>query len=255
LGPKLGSGAFGEVLQGKWRGGVVAIKILHKQDKKNTEMFFKEADLLCKLRHPNIVQSLGACIHPPHLCIVMDFLPLCLSNIVRKGTLSDELFLRIIKGIAVGLNYLHKSNPKIIHRDLKPANILLDYSYNTKIADFGVSREKIASVTMTRIGTPHYCAPEILKAKKYGEKVDVYSFAMVLWEMLTGKVPFSGMGTNGEDLSAVQVMMKVAVEKVRPEIPKSCPKMVYKLIEDCWQHDPLKRPSVDEIITRLEQIN
>lgn len=125
---------------------------------------------LSKIRHPYIVQCLGACITPPNCCIVMELLPSNLSKLIKDSEkdIDFTIFHKIILGVASGLAFLHQSNPPIIHRDMKPGNILvalctkffthnqLDSSNNPRIADFGVSREKSTTMTMTRIGTVRY---------------------------------------------------------------------------------------------------
>lgn len=243
LGHRLGEGAFGYVCQAAFRGTDVAVKILHSQDKKAQTMFIKEAALLCKLRHPNIVQCLGACIEPPNCCILMELLANNLSKYIKKNEYRFDSFVKICLGTAQGINFLHKSKPVIIHRDLKPGNILLDESLNPKIADFGVSREKEASVaTMTRIGTPLYCAPEVLNNEFYSTAVDIYSFALVMYFMITKNRPW-----KYDKLTPVQLMLKVAKNE-RPKIPATCPEHISVLIQACWSHDPNSRPTATDII-------
>jgi serine/threonine protein kinase len=250
-GDVLGTGAFGSVVCGTWRGTDVAIKTLHSQDEKALEMFTKEAELLCKLRHPNIVQCLGACLTLPNCCIVMELLPQNLSKLIKQGPIARETFNKIVLGIAQGLNFLHRSNPVIIHRDLKPANILLDYGLQPRIADFGVSREKYGNTaTMTRIGTPTYCAPEILNGEHYSAAVDVYSFGVLIYEMVNHKAPW-----KNDKLTPVQLMMRVAINKQRPPIPETCDKDIEQLIRCCWDHDALKRPTAENIIMMFKDPN
>jgi len=105
---------------------------------------------------------------------------------------------------------------------------------------------------MTKIGTPYYMAPEILLGKSYNEKVDVYSYGMILFQMVSGKAPFSKMGSQGEDLSPVQIILKVGIENIRPEIPAYCPIGVRRLIELAWDKDPAIRPSISKILLLLE---
>lgn len=247
MGPKLGSGAFGEVRLGTWRGTDVAVKILHATDDKSRDVFYREANLLCQLRHPNIVPFLGACLKE-QLAIVMELMPSSLTKLIKEGPMNVPLLCRVASGIVRGIMFLHKSTPKIIHRDLKPDNVLLDHSNTPKIADFGVSREKIQTQEMTRIGTPSYCAPEILKGEKYSEKVDIFSFGMMLYAMTTGRAPFRG-GEHDQQLSPLQIMMKIAVQKERPIIPAEvkCPTWLSDLINECWAPKPDTRPSADDV--------
>jgi serine/threonine protein kinase len=247
MGAKLGSGAFGEVRLGTWMGTDVAVKILHANDEKSRDVFYKEANLLCQLRHPNVVPFLGASLQG-QLAIVMELMPSSLSRLIKSGPIEIKLLCRVASGIARGIMFLHKSNPPIIHRDLKPDNILLDHANVPKLADFGVSREKIATQEMTRIGTPSYCAPEILKGEKYSEKVDIFSFGMILYAMVSGRAPFRG-GEGDQALSPLQIMMKIAVQKERPKIPPEvhCPTWLSDLINECWAAKPDQRPTADDV--------
>jgi len=247
---RIGSGAYSEVLKARYRGVIVAVKKPLKSEEKYLQMFNKELNLLIKLQHPNVVMIIGACTNPPHL--IMEFLPLSLTTILRQGPLTFARIVIIAKGISLGLHHLHTRTPKIIHTDLKPGNILLDELYNAKIADFGISRGITGAIS--RIGTPNYCAPEVLLAQRYSETADVYSFGMVLWEMMAGKVPFSGMGPSGEDLIDVQVIAKVVVEKARPQIPENWNTTLKQLISACWQQNAQERPTFEFIIKKLQEI-
>jgi serine/threonine protein kinase len=129
-------------------------------------------------------------------------MPISLNQYVKEHhPLSETLFRSIAVGMARGVDYLHLQN--IIHRDLKPANILLDGDLNPRIADFGVSREAAAeNMTMTKIGTPTYCAPEVLSGEKYSFSADIYSFGMILCAMLHGGNPWKSV----QSLTPAQVL-------------------------------------------------
>jgi hypothetical protein len=246
VGKKLGAGAFGEVLKGTYRRVPVAIKILASQDKEAQKMFMKEVILLCKVQHPNVVKCFGACLKPPKLCFVMEFMPQSLANYIEKCKEAMPLkdLVTIAYYIALGIDFLHEC--KIIHRDLKPENILLDDDLTPKIADFGVSREKVQTAVMTKVGTPSYCAPEILNNEVYSEKADMYSYGMMLYAMVTGHAPFTDM-----NLTPLQIMMKAAVHNERPTIPSTCHKVLQSIITECWQQDPKARPSARDIMQQL----
>ncbi|KAH3731369.1 Serine/threonine-protein kinase CTR1 [Pelomyxa schiedti] len=253
-GEKLGAGSFGEVRKATWNHRDVAIKIMHKQDEKSKAMFLKEAALMCKCKHINIVRCHGVCTEPT-LSIVMEYLPQSLIKVVKNlggrllGT-SEVLFFAC--GIAQGVEYLHSLHPQIIHRDLKPDNILLDDHNTPKICDFGVSRERAEEdLTMTKIGTPLYCAPEVMTLGKYNEKADVYSFGMLLFFMVTGNHPFASEGV----LSGYQIMLKVAVNHQRPEIPTTCEQFLASLIHKCWDKDPNTRPTMAQVKQQLEEFS
>lgn len=135
-----------------------------------------------------------------------------------------------------------------MNRDLKPANILLDTHRHAKVADFGISFENHDTTQMTACGTPHYMAPELVSEQKYTSAVDVYAFGMILWVMLTAKIPFQG-------LRPLQVMMKVVSDNYRPTLPRdTAPSAICDLIDACWRPDPTLRPSMDDVIVSLQQL-
>lgn len=250
IGGSLGSGSFGVVRKGEWCGTDVAIKWFHKQDSKSIKMFFKEVELMCKLRHPNVVRYMGVCTKEPNLCMVMEYIPRSLSSLLKEQAFEYELTLSIARGVARGMQYLHRRN--IIHRDIKTSNVLVDEHMIPKIADFGVSRMSKGTVaTMTGIGTPLCMAPEMLRTSKYGPKVDVYAFALLLWQMTTAMKLIKGFpGCTG--MEPLQVAFKVATEKLRPVIPASCPEPLQKLIVTLWDDDPDKRPAFSEVAKTLD---
>ncbi|KAK8899539.1 protein kinase activity protein [Tritrichomonas musculus] len=250
---KIGSGGFAEVYLGyrKSDGTIVAVKRLFQQEFDETmlESFKSEVVILAKLRHFAILPFVGACTKPPY-CIVTQFMSGgSLFSRLHAKEASDRLSptqLSIIAlGIAYGMAYLHAQN--MIHRDLKSLNILLDADDFPKISDFGMARTKVkGSDEMSGgIGTSQWMAPEVLSSQRYDEKADVYSFAIILWEMLTGDVPYRG-------LRDIQVAMTVINQNNRPKIPKNCPQNLAKFIRLCWSTDPDKRPEFKKIVKVLE---
>jgi len=257
VGETISSGSFGEVSRAKWRGSEVAVKVLKTPGGKQVgdkvlNLFLKEVSILSKLRHPSIVLFMGASISP-RLCIVMEYLPkgsLYYLLHVQKEKFSYNLVLRMGKEISEGLNYLHLCSPKIIHRDVKSSNILVTESGSIKIADFGISKETTSGSdsTMTGfMGTSSYMSPEMIQGTRYSEKVDVYSFGILLLERYTHKVPFKSM-------HALQVAQKV-IQGLRPTIPDKCPPGLSKLLESCWHTNPSERPSFKEIIQILNSLS
>jgi serine/threonine protein kinase len=164
------------------------------------------------------------------------------------GTWAWALVKKVAEGAARGMNYLHCGNPAVLHRDLKSANILLDDSYNPKVCDFGLSRIKAHENSMTaNCGTVQWMAPEILANEPYAEPADVYSYGIILWELLTRECPYEGM-------SSIQAAMAVLNQNCRPEIPNWCPTVFADLVRQCIEKDPSNRPTFAAILSRLDSM-
>ncbi|KAI3515229.1 hypothetical protein L1887_14018 [Cichorium endivia] len=248
---KVASGSYGDLYKGTYRSQEVAIKML-KAERVNTDMqqeFAQEVYIMRKIRHKNVVQFIGACTKPSSLCIVTEFMS---GGSVydylhkQKGTFKLPILLKVAIDISRGMNYLHQNN--IIHRDLKCANLLMDENDVVKVADFGVARVKAQTGVMTaETGTYRWMAPEVIEHKPYDLKADVFSFGIVLWELLTGKLPY-------EYLTPVQAAIGVVQKGLRPTIPKNTQPKLADLLGKCWQKDPTLRPDFTEIIDILKKI-
>ncbi|GAB2224453.1 hypothetical protein Droror1_Dr00005213 [Drosera rotundifolia] len=195
FGNKVGSGTCGDLYKGTYNEQEVAIKIL-KADRVNKDVlkeFFQEVNILRKIRHKNIVQFIGSCTQPPNLCIVTEFM--ARGNVYdflhkQRGVFKLPSLLRAAIDVSQGMEYLHQNN--IVHRDLKSANLLMAEDGVIKIADFGIARVHSHTGVMTaETGTYRWMAPEVIEHKPYDHKADVFSFGIVLWELLTGEVSFS----------------------------------------------------------------
>jgi serine/threonine protein kinase len=170
---------------------------------------------MASVRHPNIVLFIGACTKPPNLCIVLEYCPRgSLWGVLRDPGMkfSFEEKVRVALDTAKGVNYLHHFSTPVIHRDLKSLNILLDTSCTSKISDFGWTRFTADSMT-NRIGTYQWMAPEVIMGNRYTESADVYSFGIILWELISEKPPY-------RELNAIQVSDAVAKKDIRPPVPK-----------------------------------
>jgi len=251
---KVASGSFGDVYRGEWCGIQVAIK---KPSKNIPEEFFakflEEVEVMTKLHHPNIVMFLGACIEEDKLAIVLEYLDRgCLFDFLRdpesEKVLSYRTILKFAVDIARGMKYLHQ-RCGIIQRDLKSRNLLLDNSLNVKLCDFGLSRALANENknTMTACGTPYWTAPEIICGDAYNEKADVYSFAIVLWELITRDEPYDGR-------PGLEIAYQVAQDGIRPALPKFCPDKYLTLMTSCWDEKPDARPSFTELLDRLHDM-
>ena len=213
MGAELARGAFGAVHRAQWRGTTVAVKVqlASTLGEKELGAYLAELDFTAALRHPHVVMLLAACLEVPRLCIVLEFASNgALDGILygkeagRVGgvALQTPLLLRMALSIARGLAFLHSSDPPFMHRDMKPANcFVFEDPAVVKIGDFGMSRFKDASATMTQCGTPLYIAPEVFAGKHYGESIDVYAFGLMLFELLARQRPmvdhFRRLGRQG----------------------------------------------------------
>lgn len=256
----IGKGSFGEIVKASWRGTPVAIKRILpnlSDDRLVIQDFRHEVNLLVKLRHPNIVQFLGAVTDKKPLMLITEYLRGgdLHQYLKDKGALSPSTAINLAMDIARGIAYLHNEPNVIIHRDLKPRNVLLVNSSadHLKVGDFGLSKlirvqnsHDVYKMT-GETGSYRYMAPEVFKHRKYDKKVDVYSFAMILYEMLEGDPPLSGY----QPYEAA----KYAAEGHRPIFrAKGFIPELKELVEQCWAADMNQRPSFLEILKRLEKI-
>jgi serine/threonine protein kinase len=150
--------------------------------------------------------------------------------------------------MARGMAYLHGLNPPLIHRDLKSPNIMVDSHWVSKIGDFGLSRIKDETKTMTKCGSPLWVAPEVLHGERFSEGCDIYSFAIIVWEIIAWSEPYPNM-------SSKQVMKQVALNDLRPTIPPETPAGLGHLLTMCWKRNPKERPSFTNILEQLECID
>uniref|UniRef100_A0A673LDQ0 Mitogen-activated protein kinase kinase kinase n=1 Tax=Sinocyclocheilus rhinocerous TaxID=307959 RepID=A0A673LDQ0_9TELE len=235
----LGSGAQGAVFLGKFCSEEVAIKKVREQ---------KETDIkhLRKLKHPNIISFKGICTQAPCYCIIMEY---CaqgqLYEVLRAGRkITPRLLVDWASGIASGMNYLHLH--KIIHRDLKSPNVLVTQNDNVKISDFGTSKElSDKSMKMSFAGTVAWMAPEVIRNEPVSEKVDIWSFGVVLWELLTGEIPY-------KDVDSSAIIWGVGSNSLHLPVPSTCPDGFKILMKQTWQGKPRNRPSFRQILLHLD---
>ena len=266
---KLGKGSFGKVYRVKNidTGDIYAAKVLYDEndfeEEEEEELIFlyREIKILSALNHPSIIKFIG---YSPtdfqglsKLTILTEFAPCntlrsiieCENSSTSPHNWDETRKLICIYGIAHGMSYLHKN--EVIHRDLKTDNILMDEYLCPKIADFGLSKVYNAVSKSMRIqsksgqmGTPCYMAPEIFSKNQYSKSSDVYAFAMIVYEIVSGYPPFKGTDMYN--------ILKRLVNKERPIIPSFVPHAYSQLIEKCWSQDPKDRTSFDEIVEELK---
>jgi hypothetical protein len=275
---RLGKGMAATVHKATWLGMPVAKKTFQGHDNPD---FTQEVGILGKLCHPNIT-SMFCCAKEKRWCaIIMELMDEDLHDLIqRRLTGNNDSYpfplleaVDIMLQIGEGVNYLHTQ--KIVHRDLKSFNILVktvkargvEIEYvHAKVADFGISKTKESSVrysnqTFNR-GTYRWMAPEVInlsvggqegdlhakkEMEKYPFKCDVYSFAMVCYEILTGYEPFH------EETSPTIIKQKV-LKGERPSLPDHCPPLLKALIMQCWTQEPKERPSFPFICSRLKYL-
>ncbi|CAN6452372.1 unnamed protein product [Victoria cruziana] len=253
---KIGAGSFGTVHRADWHGSDVAVKILMEQDfhEERFNEFLREVAIMKRLRHPNIVLFMGAVTQPPNLSIVTEFLSRgsLYKLIHRPGareSMDERRRLNMAFDVAKGMNYLHRRSPPIVHRDLKSPNLLVDKKWTVKVCDFGLSRLKANTFLSSKstAGTPEWMAPEVLRDEPSNEKCDVYSFGVILWELVTMQQPWSS-------LNPAQVVAAVGFQNKRLQIPSYVNPKVASIIESCFANDPWKRPSFSSIMDSLKSL-
>ncbi|KAL6844521.1 hypothetical protein ACP4OV_026194 [Aristida adscensionis] len=195
---KLGEGGFGPVYKGILPDGQeVAIKKLSTRSGQGMKEFKNEVMVLSKLQHRNLVRLFGCCIHGEERMLLYEYMPnksldSFIFNESKRLALGWKLRYKIIQGIGRGLLYLHQdSRLKIIHRDLKASNILLDDAFDPKISDFGMARifgeHQLQDLTHRIVGTHGYISPEYAMEGKFSEKSDVFSFGVLILEIVSGR--------------------------------------------------------------------
>ncbi|CAH8357984.1 unnamed protein product [Eruca vesicaria subsp. sativa] len=262
---ELGSGTFGTVYHGKWRGTDVAIKRIKSscfigrssEQEKLISEFWHEAEILSKLHHPNVMAFYGIVKDGPGgtLATVTEYM---VNGSLRHVLLSNRQIDRrkrliIAMDAAFGMEYLHSKN--VVHFDLKCDNLLVNLKDPArpicKVGDFGLSKIKRNTLVSGGVrGTLPWMAPELLSgsSSKVSEKVDVFSFGIVLWEILTGEEPYANMHYGA-------IIGGIVNNTLRPTVPSYCDPEWRMLMEQCWAPDPFVRPSFSEIARRLRTMS
>lgn len=257
---ELGSGAFGTLHRGTYpvqtAGGRVIMDVAIKctlsgpdAPKTAAQDFYQEVNILRDLSHQNILGYIGSIVHEDKLCMVTE-LAQCgtvLKHLKENGPPSVALARNIAAGVARGMLYLHDEK-NIMHRDLKADNILLTASMDVKICDFGLARAvpTHTSALTVETGSYRWMAPEVISHEPYNTKADVFSFGILLWEILSGgELPYA-------QLNPLQAAVAVVRQGVRPEIPRRSDELLTDLMQRCWKTMPSARPRFREINALLE---
>lgn len=248
-GDKISDGGIVAVYKGQYNREDVAIKKLAKGKMDSNEAvseFTNEVRVMCALSHPAILNCIAASLRRPNYVFV--------TELMKRGTLFDVLYKSRIKltwalirkialQIAEAMQHMHEQG--FLHRDLKSLNVFIDGSYNVKVGDFGFSKHMQESQGTGLAGTYQYMAPEVLRGEPHSAKSDVYSYAQLLCEIVSGVPPFHGM-------EAREVAERVVADDIRPPIPVSCQRAYVNLIQMCWSTVPSRRPSFAEIVNLIQ---
>lgn len=259
LGKLIGEGGFAKVHRCVIAGqNVVAKSIdISRLNDEMTYLLTNECTIWARLAHTNIVSFYGMAFAPTAVLLVCELMP--------DGSLQDKLkrlrdqraaapteiaLVGHLQQVASGMEYLHGLDPPVLHRDLKSANILLaEAGTRLAIADFGLARYQATSgKKMTaETGSYRWMAPEVIRHEAYDQRCDVYSFAILAWEMLTYRIPFDGM-------MPVEAAFAVAREGKRPSIPREwISKPIAELLRACWHQEARKRPSFGTVRQALDE--
>lgn len=280
----LGEGGFGSVFKG-WideqtltaakpgTGTVIAVKRLNQEGLQGHQEWLAEINYLGQLNHPNLVKLIGYCLEDDHRLLVYEFMPRgSLENhLFRRSSyfqpLSWNLRIKVALGAAKGLAYLHSPEAKVIYRDFKSSNILIDSHYNAKLSDFGLAKDGPVdgkSHVSTRVmGTYGYAAPEYMATGHLTARSDIYSFGVVLLEILTGRRCIDKNRPSGEQilvefakpyLTSKRRILHIMDPRLSGQYSPTVAMRAAILAMKCLLKEPKHRPSADEVVKALEQL-
>ncbi|KZV57608.1 hypothetical protein F511_03068, partial [Dorcoceras hygrometricum] len=232
-----------------------------------------ELNCLSLLHHENLVKLIGYCAESEYRLLVYEYMP--------KGSLENHLFktegaqpmtwatrTRVALDVARGLSYLHSLDANVIYRDLKASNVLLDSEFNAKLSDFGLARAgpngDRTHVSTRIVGTKGYAAPEYIATGRLTPKCDVYSYGVVLLELLSGKRALGDENAGGADETLVdwakpflndkRKMLRIMDSRLGGQYPKKDAQFLAVLVLRCLNTDPKNRPTMSEVMAVLEQL-
>ncbi|XP_050997552.1 cytoplasmic tyrosine-protein kinase BMX isoform X1 [Acomys russatus] len=248
---ELGSGQFGVVQLGKWKGQYdVAVKMI-KEGAMSEDEFFQEAQTMMKLSHPKLVKFYGVCSKKYPIYIVTEYITNgCLLDYLKshgKGLESAQL-LEMCYDVCEGMAFLESH--QFIHRDLAARNCLVDSDLSVKVSDFGMTRYVLDDQYVSSVGTKFpvkWSAPEVFHYFKYSSKSDVWAFGILMWEVFSlGKQPY-----DLYDNSEVVVKVSQGHRLYRPQLASDT---IYQIMYSCWHELPEKRPTFQQLLSAIEPL-
>ncbi|RLN35442.1 cysteine-rich receptor-like protein kinase 15 [Panicum miliaceum] len=267
---KLGQGGFGAVYKGDLSGQEVAVKRLSKGSGQGLEELRNELVLVAKLHHKNLVRLEGFCLEEGEKLLVYEYMPnksldTILFDPEEKRRLDWRKRFNIIEGVARGLQYLHEdSQKKIVHRDMKASNVLLDADMNPKIGDFGLARlfgqDQTRDVTNRIVGTFGYMSPEYVMRGQYSTKSDVFSFGILVIEIVTGQRN-TGQYFYDQNEDIISIVWRhwsegTIAEMVDDSLGRNYSEAeVLKCVNIgllCLQQNPMDRPAMSDVVVMLD---
>eukprot|EP00294_Goniomonas_avonlea_P012992 CAMPEP_0114561288 /NCGR_PEP_ID=MMETSP0114-20121206/11923_1 /TAXON_ID=31324 /ORGANISM="Goniomonas sp, Strain m" /LENGTH=662 /DNA_ID=CAMNT_0001746911 /DNA_START=20 /DNA_END=2008 /DNA_ORIENTATION=+ len=251
-GKVLGQGGQGIVYQAEYQGYVVGAKfLLADATQELCDETQEECALMRRMDHVNVHMLLGARTTMPDICMLTEF---CSNGSLfdcymkRRMNFDRGTRWRFARECAVGINVLHSMQPVIMHRDIKSLNVFLDDSFTVKVADFGMAKDpRDGRVNLQGMGTPQWCAPEVLSSTTYNERADVFSYGVLLWEIMHLQCPYVDTG-----MDQAQIARAVCHRDIRPRMSSSLPPAMAQLIARCWHRDPAQRPRLTDVISMLD---
>lgn len=268
---RIGRGGFGVVSKGELRDGTqVAIKCLSAESKQGIKEFLTEMNMISTIHHPNLVELIGCCVEGSYRILVYEYLENNSLSSVLLGSKASDTFLDwakracICKGTACGLAFLHEeADPPIVHRDIKASNVLLDRNFHPKIGDFGLAKlfpDNVTHVSTRVAGTVGYLAPEYALLGQLTKKADVYSFGVLVLEIISGKSN-NKTGFGDDYMLLVEWAWKLREEDRLAEIidpalneyPKDEVFRFIKIALFCTQASPSHRPGMKQVVEMLSK--
>ncbi|KAG2383719.1 hypothetical protein C9374_004390 [Naegleria lovaniensis] len=304
---KIAEGGYGTIYLARcWGTTDVAVKSFHQNDDTmDDEEFEKEVSVLVNLRNPYIVTFYGVCITENRKFMVLEYMQKgSLQNLIYNCRIGKEVLtlkqkIHILLDISCGMKYLHSMKPALVHRDLKPANILINELGQHKVCDFGLSRmiptNSMHSMFTSTVGTMYYMAPELILEQEHSitrdqlTKIDVYSFAIIMWELFFEENPYLNDNVKKlhcfpkaekSNVTPLTIFVHIAKDELRPVIPfnnreelsqwsdmylqtqnnveknlllETVEKYI-ELMKQCWAHHPSERPSFEQVFTQLSTL-